>query len=212
MTPEVLATFLHDGAPPRTARRRRCGRRPQTILRLPIDNKLEAIEEALIAEALALSGGNKSARRPAARRAPKGGQPGDREPARRSRTWTITATGGRAVDQKRPPPGHPASASDPGPCLARSVPSDRRRVTCANGRQVAPISFGSFGIRSTRSTARRLVQVTHPFSPPAPRPAAGTAARAGGRSQSVPAGRRRSGNRAWQSQRRCPWRRLVNHV
>jgi DNA-binding NtrC family response regulator len=32
----------------------------QSILRLPIDNKLEAIEEALIAEAVRLSDGNKS--------------------------------------------------------------------------------------------------------------------------------------------------------
>ena len=32
----------------------------QNILRLPIENKLEAIEEALIAEAVRLSDGNKS--------------------------------------------------------------------------------------------------------------------------------------------------------
>jgi len=33
----------------------------QTVLRLPLDNKLEAIEEALVAEAMSLAEGNKSA-------------------------------------------------------------------------------------------------------------------------------------------------------
>jgi DNA-binding NtrC family response regulator len=60
VTPEVLAPFLRqmpaapgDGLGLRAA--------AQAILRLPVENKLAAIEEALVAEAMALSDGNKSA-------------------------------------------------------------------------------------------------------------------------------------------------------
>jgi DNA-binding NtrC family response regulator len=60
VTPEVLAAFLPDAPAP-------AGDAPglravaQAVLRLPVENKLEAVEEALVAEAMALSGGNKSA-------------------------------------------------------------------------------------------------------------------------------------------------------
>jgi DNA-binding NtrC family response regulator len=60
VTPEVLVTFLHDG-PPSDRQEQTLRTAAATILRLPVDNKLAAIEGALFAEALALSGGNKSA-------------------------------------------------------------------------------------------------------------------------------------------------------
>ena len=59
VTPEALGPFLLDpqlvDADAQVLRSS-----AQSILRLPIDNKLEAIEEALIAEAVRLSDGNKS--------------------------------------------------------------------------------------------------------------------------------------------------------
>jgi len=60
VTPEVLAGFLHD-APPAPGEAPSLRAAAQTVLRLPIENKLEAIEEALVEEAMALAGGNKSA-------------------------------------------------------------------------------------------------------------------------------------------------------
>jgi DNA-binding NtrC family response regulator len=65
VTPEVVSAFLQEptdapsgagsgGAPSLRAA-------AQSVLRLPLDNKLEAMEEALVAEAMALADGNKSA-------------------------------------------------------------------------------------------------------------------------------------------------------
>jgi DNA-binding NtrC family response regulator len=60
ITPEVLAPFL-PGAPAPAADASDLRATAQAILRLPIENKLEAIEEALVAEAMALADGNKTA-------------------------------------------------------------------------------------------------------------------------------------------------------
>jgi DNA-binding NtrC family response regulator len=59
VTPETLAPFLVDPAAS-DADAQVLRSSAQNILRLPIENKLEAIEEALIAEAVRLSDGNKS--------------------------------------------------------------------------------------------------------------------------------------------------------
>jgi DNA-binding NtrC family response regulator len=59
VTPEALGPFLVDRQAP-DAEAQVLRNSAQSILRLPIDNKLEAIEEALIAEAVRLSDGNKS--------------------------------------------------------------------------------------------------------------------------------------------------------
>ena len=66
VTPEVLAPLLADGpvAPGSAASDGDAAalrKAAQSLLRLRLENKLEAIEEALIAEALELSGGNRSA-------------------------------------------------------------------------------------------------------------------------------------------------------
>jgi DNA-binding NtrC family response regulator len=63
VTPEVLAPLLADvpGAGPTDGDAAALRKAAQGLLQLPIENKLEAIEEALIAEALAMSGGNRSA-------------------------------------------------------------------------------------------------------------------------------------------------------
>jgi DNA-binding NtrC family response regulator len=58
ITPEVLASFLggpEAGVEPEITSLARA------ILRLPVENKMDAIEDALIAEAMALADGNKSA-------------------------------------------------------------------------------------------------------------------------------------------------------
>jgi DNA-binding NtrC family response regulator len=60
ITPEVLAPFL-PGAPAPDEGASDLRAAAQAILRLPIENKLEAIEEALVAEAMALADGNKTA-------------------------------------------------------------------------------------------------------------------------------------------------------
>jgi DNA-binding NtrC family response regulator len=64
VTPEALAPLLVDAAPSVGASESDAAalrKAAQSLLRLPVENKLEAIEEALIAEALELSGGNRSA-------------------------------------------------------------------------------------------------------------------------------------------------------
>jgi DNA-binding NtrC family response regulator len=71
VTPEVLAPFLHEGTPgaghpgagldPDAAAAGDLRAAARAILRLPVDNKLQAIEEALVGEAMTLSDGNKSA-------------------------------------------------------------------------------------------------------------------------------------------------------
>jgi DNA-binding NtrC family response regulator len=60
VTPEALTGFLHEvpSAEPVGQTLRETAR---AILRLPVDDKLHAIEEALVAEAVALSDGNQSA-------------------------------------------------------------------------------------------------------------------------------------------------------
>ena len=59
VTPEALAPFLAE-SPASNTNADVLQSTAQNILRLPIENKLEAIEEALIAEAVRLSDGNKS--------------------------------------------------------------------------------------------------------------------------------------------------------
>src|SRR4029078_7957141 len=59
ITPEALAPFLAE-APASNTNADILQATAQKILRLPIENKLEAIEEALVAEAVRLSDGNKS--------------------------------------------------------------------------------------------------------------------------------------------------------
>jgi DNA-binding NtrC family response regulator len=59
VTPEALAPFLAE-SPVSNTNADVLQSTAQNILRLPIENKLEAIEEALIAEAVRLSDGNKS--------------------------------------------------------------------------------------------------------------------------------------------------------
>jgi len=59
VTPEALAPFLAE-SPASNTNADVLQATAQKILRLPIENKLEAIEEALIAEAVRLSDGNKS--------------------------------------------------------------------------------------------------------------------------------------------------------
>jgi DNA-binding NtrC family response regulator len=59
VTPEALGPFITE-SPASNTNADVLQATAQKILRLPIDNKLEAIEEALIAEAVRLSDGNKS--------------------------------------------------------------------------------------------------------------------------------------------------------
>jgi DNA-binding NtrC family response regulator len=59
VTPEALSPFMTE-SPASNTNADVLQATAQKILRLPIDNKLEAIEEALIAEAVRLSDGNKS--------------------------------------------------------------------------------------------------------------------------------------------------------
>jgi DNA-binding NtrC family response regulator len=59
VTPDALAPFLTE-SPASNTNADVLQSTAQNILRLPIENKLEAIEEALIAEAVRLSDGNKS--------------------------------------------------------------------------------------------------------------------------------------------------------
>jgi DNA-binding NtrC family response regulator len=59
ITPEVLSAFLGGKAP--GAGEPEIQALARAVLRLPIENKLEAIEDALVAEAMALADGNKSA-------------------------------------------------------------------------------------------------------------------------------------------------------
>jgi DNA-binding NtrC family response regulator len=59
VTPEALAPFMSESPASNTNADVLQGA-AQRILRLPIENKLEAIEEALVAEAVRLSDGNKS--------------------------------------------------------------------------------------------------------------------------------------------------------
>jgi DNA-binding NtrC family response regulator len=59
VTPEALAPFIAE-SPASNTNADVLQSAAQRILRLPIENKLEAIEEALIAEAVRLSDGNKS--------------------------------------------------------------------------------------------------------------------------------------------------------
>ena len=59
VTPEALAPFLAE-SPASNTNADVLQSTARNILRLPIENKLEAIEEALIAEAVRLSDGNKS--------------------------------------------------------------------------------------------------------------------------------------------------------
>jgi DNA-binding NtrC family response regulator len=59
VTPEALAPFMTE-SPASNTNADVLQSAAQRILRLPIDNKLEAIEEALVAEAVRLSDGNKS--------------------------------------------------------------------------------------------------------------------------------------------------------
>ncbi|HEY7375325.1 MAG TPA: sigma-54 dependent transcriptional regulator [Polyangia bacterium] len=59
VTPEALAPFIAE-SPASNTNADVLAAAAQRILRLPIDNKLEAIEEALVAEAVRLSDGNKS--------------------------------------------------------------------------------------------------------------------------------------------------------
>ena len=59
VTPEALAPFMTE-SPASSTNADVLQSAAQRILRLPIENKLEAIEEALVAEAVRLSDGNKS--------------------------------------------------------------------------------------------------------------------------------------------------------
>ena len=59
VTPEALAPFMSE-SPASNTNADVLQSAAQRILRLPIENKLEAIEEALVAEAVRLSDGNKS--------------------------------------------------------------------------------------------------------------------------------------------------------
>jgi len=59
VTPEALAPFVAE-SPASNPNADVLQSAAERILRLPIDNKLEAIEEALVAEAVRLSDGNKS--------------------------------------------------------------------------------------------------------------------------------------------------------
>jgi len=59
VTPEALAPFMTE-SPASNSNADVLQSAAQRILRLPIENKLEAIEEALVAEAVRLSDGNKS--------------------------------------------------------------------------------------------------------------------------------------------------------
>src|SRR5262249_59772451 len=59
VTPEALAPFMTE-SPASNTNADVLQSAAQRILRLPIENKLEAIEEALVAEAVRLSDGNKS--------------------------------------------------------------------------------------------------------------------------------------------------------
>ena len=59
ITPEALGPFITE-SPASNTNADVLQATAQKILRLPIENKLEAIEEALIAEAVRLSDGNKS--------------------------------------------------------------------------------------------------------------------------------------------------------
>jgi DNA-binding NtrC family response regulator len=60
VTPEALAGFLHE-APSIEPAERTLRETARAILRLPVEDKLQAMEEALVAEAVALSDGNQSA-------------------------------------------------------------------------------------------------------------------------------------------------------